>query len=62
MVRSPVDHAHAEPETIQVTEATYKRLGHRYLLEPRGVIAVKGKGDMRTYLLIRRSSDGDGQS
>lgn len=35
----------------QVTASTYERLRDRYLFEPRGVITVKGKGDMMTYWL-----------
>ncbi|HEY9709261.1 MAG TPA: adenylate/guanylate cyclase domain-containing protein [Oculatellaceae cyanobacterium] len=36
---------------IQVTAATYELLRDKYLFEERGVISVKGKGDMTTYLL-----------
>jgi PAS domain S-box-containing protein len=44
------------PGTIQVTAQTYERLRDRYLFEERGVISVKGKGDMTTYLLKDRKS------
>ncbi|MCU0542300.1 MAG: response regulator [Oscillatoriaceae cyanobacterium Prado104] len=37
---------------IQVTDATYKLLKDKYLLEKRGTIPVKGKGDMVTYWLV----------
>ncbi|MEG3842560.1 adenylate/guanylate cyclase domain-containing protein [Microcoleus sp. herbarium14] len=37
---------------IQVSETTYKLLEHKYLFQERGIIDVKGKGGMRTYLLI----------
>ena len=40
--------------SIQVTPATYERLRDRFLLEERGVIEVKGKGEMLTYLLKGR--------
>ncbi|HBE18656.1 MAG TPA: adenylate/guanylate cyclase domain-containing response regulator [Cyanobacteria bacterium UBA11149] len=43
---------HGLPGMIQVTEATYERLKYNYLLEERGAIAVKGKGEMVTYWLI----------
>ncbi|MBP0019333.1 MAG: HAMP domain-containing protein [Cyanobacteria bacterium SBLK] len=40
-----------KPNAIQVTEATYVRLQDKYDLEKRGVIQVKGKGEMLTYWL-----------
>jgi class 3 adenylate cyclase len=39
---------------IQVTEETYARLKHTYRLEERGTLSIKGKGEMRTYLLAGR--------
>ena len=39
---------------IQVTARTYERLRHRFLLERRGDVEVKGKGVMTTYLLLGR--------
>ncbi len=47
--------AHSIPGKIQVTEATYQCLKHRYILEPRGAIEVKGKGRMNTYWLIGKT-------
>jgi guanylate cyclase len=44
------------PGRIQVTERMYDRLGDGFRFEERGWIDVKGKGDMRTYLLIGRSA------
>ena len=41
-----------EPDGIQVTETTYERLRHKYTFKERGIIAVKGKGDMMTYWLM----------
>jgi hypothetical protein len=32
-------------------------LGERYLFEPRGAIAIKGKGTMETYFLLARRAD-----
>jgi adenylate cyclase len=44
--------SHGIAGRIQVTEATYQRLRHRYRFEDRGEIEIKGKGRVRTYLLI----------
>ncbi|MBD0346529.1 MAG: adenylate/guanylate cyclase, partial [Coleofasciculus sp. Co-bin14] len=46
--------SHGVQGCIQVTEATYKRLQHQYLFEQRGLIPVRGKGEMMTYFLIGR--------
>jgi adenylate cyclase len=43
--------SHGVPGSIQVTERTFERLRTRYILTQRGSIEVKGKGEMRTYLL-----------
>ncbi|MEG3839980.1 adenylate/guanylate cyclase domain-containing protein [Microcoleus sp. herbarium14] len=39
---------------IQVTDVTYELLKDQYLFERRGVIPVKGKGDMMTYWLLEK--------
>jgi class 3 adenylate cyclase len=46
--------SHGVPGKIHVTTATYERLREQYLLEKRGVIPVKGKGEMTTYFLKGR--------
>ncbi len=38
-------------DRIQVTEATYNYLKDQYNFEDRGLIEVKGKGKMHTYIL-----------
>jgi adenylate cyclase len=43
--------SHGLGNTIQVTESTYQRLKDRYEFEARGVVHIKGEGDMNTYLL-----------
>ncbi|MEG4504612.1 adenylate/guanylate cyclase domain-containing protein [Microcoleus sp. F6_B4] len=40
--------------SIQVTDVTYELLKDKYLFEKRGVIPVKGKGDMMTYWLLQK--------
>lgn len=44
----------SEPDMIQVSEAAYHRLQHRYELRSRGNVKVAGKGDLSTYELVRR--------
>ncbi|MES3020866.1 MAG: adenylate/guanylate cyclase domain-containing protein [Pseudomonadota bacterium] len=48
--------SHGVSGAIQVTAATYGRLRDKYIFEERGVIPVKGKGDMLTYLLVARNA------
>lgn len=52
--------SHGIPGAIQVSEATYEATKDIFDYEPRGTINVKGKGEMKTYLLLgRREVDGD---
>ena len=44
--------SHGIPGAIQVTERAYRRLAPAFAFEERGIIDVKGKGSMRTYLLV----------
>jgi class 3 adenylate cyclase len=44
--------AQGVPGAIQVTERAYQRLMAAFDLEERGMIEVRGKGPMRTYLLV----------
>ena len=52
--------SHGVPDGIQVTEATYHRLKDRYTFETRGVVDVKGKGEMPVYLLLGRVQPANG--
>jgi class 3 adenylate cyclase len=40
------------PGQIQVTRATYELLRDDFVLEPRGTVSVKGKGEMETWYLV----------
>jgi guanylate cyclase len=42
------------PGHIQVTEATYELLREEFVLEPRGTVPIKGKGDVETWYLVGR--------
>jgi adenylate cyclase len=44
------------PGRVQVAESVAERLHDRYELEPRGVVELKGRGAMKTYLLKARRS------
>ena len=43
---------------IQVTDATYQHLRDKYQLEERGVVDIKGKGEMNVYMLKGRKDLG----
>jgi PAS domain S-box-containing protein len=42
---------------IQVTAPTYEAIQDNFILEPRGTIAIKGRGDMMTYWLLGRKDE-----
>jgi len=45
------------PGSIQVTSATYELVRDSFVCEPRGLVSIKGKGDMNTYILISRRDE-----
>ena len=47
------------PDCIQVSAATYELLQGKFQLTPRGSIAVKGMGDVTTYLLTGKLVESD---
>lgn len=49
--------SHGVPGEIQVSEFTYQRLKRRYAFEERGLIPLKGRGQMRTYILRGRRGE-----
>ena len=53
--------SHTPADSIQVTEATYQQLQGQYHFEERGLIAVKGKGTMKTYLLLGKKPGAEQQ-
>jgi guanylate cyclase len=42
------------PGSIQITQATHEIIRDDFVCEPRGVVSVKGKGDMSTYILVSK--------
>ena len=48
--------SHGVEGYIQVTAETYQRLHDKFQFRDRGIIDVKGKGDMHVYILQRRKT------
>jgi len=46
--------SHGVVSGIHVSSSVYERLKEKYLFEKRGMIPIKGKGDMETWLLSGR--------
>jgi class 3 adenylate cyclase len=46
--------SHGVTGKIQVSQETYACLSETYLLEERGLVQIKGKGELTTYFLIGR--------
>ena len=49
--------SHGTPGRVQVTRSTYERLRDTHDFESRGLIDVKGKGTIETYLLVGRRTE-----
>ena len=49
--------SHGTPGRIQITRATYELLAGEFEFEPRGTIAVKGKGEIEVWYLLRPRGD-----
>ena len=45
--------AHGVAGRVQVSDETCRALEHRYAFEPRGMIDLKGRGQLRAHLLMR---------
>lgn len=52
-VASRMEH-HGLPDAIQVTDSTYQLISNQFTFQDRGVITVKGRGEVKTYLLTGR--------
>jgi guanylate cyclase len=50
--------SHGTPGRIQITRATYELLADEFRCEPRGTIAIKGKGELEAWYLIGPRGDG----
>ena len=46
--------SHGTPGRIQITRATYELINDDFVCEPRGTVAVKGKGELETWYLLGR--------
>ena len=42
------------PDCIQISERTYELVKDAFICRPRGAIAIKGKGEMKTWLVEGR--------
>ena len=49
--------SHGADGCVQMTDATRQRLGEEFLMEERGVIDVKGLGEVHTWLLTGRKGE-----
>jgi adenylate cyclase len=43
--------SHGSGGTIQITESTYELIKTDFVCEPRGIITVKGKGEMPVWIV-----------
>ena len=48
--------SHGEPGKIQITREMYGLPGDDFVYSPRGVVDIKGKGEMETWWLEGRNS------
>ncbi|MEW5956854.1 MAG: adenylate/guanylate cyclase domain-containing protein [Chloroflexota bacterium] len=53
--------SHGVAGRIQVSAETYQRLRDHYLFEERGLIQVKGKGELMTYFLVSKKETEHGK-
>lgn len=48
--------SHGVADAVQISEAMFRKVGHLFECHERGIIQVKGKGPMRTYLITGSKS------
>jgi len=48
--------SHGLADYIQVSESTYMILQNKYSFADRGMVKIKGKGEMQTYFLLSKTS------
>jgi class 3 adenylate cyclase len=49
--------SHGEPGCVHLSEASYELLRDAFEIDERGLIPVKGKGEMKTFYLRRRKAE-----
>ena len=49
--------SHGAPQRIQISEAMVPWLNTEFILEDRGTINLKGRGQQKAYWLVKRKSD-----
>jgi class 3 adenylate cyclase len=50
--------SHGVEDKVQISEAVRERLGEAFEVVERGLVQIKGKGEMRTWFLERGASAG----
>jgi adenylate cyclase len=50
--------SHGTPDTIQITRSTWELLADDFVTESRGLVDVKGKGEVETWILVGRNGSG----
>jgi adenylate cyclase len=49
--------SHGTPGRVQITRATYELVADAFECEPRGTIAIKGKGEVEAWYLVARRAE-----
>ncbi len=49
--------SHGTPDTIQMTRSTWELLADDFVTEPRGLVEVKGKGEVETWTSSAAAAD-----